>query len=102
MTGCGGIGLVGTGLGDQGWLSRAQRQVAPIWICAACSEAPDATWSTLASPIFLCDLSKHANHPLAELSSLFFFFPLALPVACPPGSSGNSSTTSMHRGWDKV
>lgn len=83
MTGCGRTGLVGTGLGDQGWLSRSQRQVAPIWICAAHSEAPDATWSTLASPVFLCDLSKHANHPLAELSSLFCFLSFCLLLAHP-------------------
>lgn len=41
-------------------------------------------------------------HLLSFYLSFFFFFPLTLPVACPLGSSGNSSTTCMHRGWDKV
>lgn len=82
---------MGTGGGDQGWLSRARRQVAPIRICAARSEAPDATWSTSASPIPLCDLSKYANHPLAELLSLFFLslclllaHPAAVAIPSPP------------------
>lgn len=70
-TGCRGIGLgkqgwKGQDWQGQGWLSRLGRQLSLIWICAVCSEGPEAAQSAGVSAISPGDLSKYVNRPLTE------------------------------------